>query len=65
MIQLPEPFRKQGQQLSYDGCDKAFCDLWCKEQLEAVVKLALQEACEVCKVNNVSQDVIDKISKLK
>ena len=33
---LPEPFRKQGQQMSYDGDDCVFCDCWAKEQVLAI-----------------------------
>ncbi len=32
---LPGPMRKSGQQISYDGADKAFCDMFSIEQMTA------------------------------
>ncbi len=37
-IALPTPFRAQGQQIASDGDDKAFCDLYSKEQMLAYGK---------------------------
>lgn len=37
-ISLPAPFRAQGQQIASDGDDKAFCDLYSKEQMLAYGK---------------------------
>lgn len=36
-VSLPPPFRKQGQQIQADGETTATCDLWCREQVEALV----------------------------
>ncbi len=38
---LPEPFKKQGQQLSADGCDVCFCDLWEAGQVRQAIADAL------------------------
>ena len=37
-VALPAPFRAQGQQIASDGDDKAFCDLYSKEQMLAYGK---------------------------
>ncbi len=37
-VALPIPFRAQGQQIASDGDDKAFCDLYSKEQMLAYGK---------------------------
>lgn len=45
---LPEPFRKQGQRMSYDGDDKVFFDCYTISQMKDFGKLcrlyALEEA---------------------
>jgi len=33
---LPEPFRRQGQQICNDGNDKVFCNLFAPEQVRAL-----------------------------
>lgn len=44
---LPKPFRVQGQQISYDGYDKAFCDLYSVEQINKFAKLIIEECSEL------------------
>ena len=44
MIKLPEPFRKQGQQLCNDGNTTVFFDAYNKDQL----KQAVRDAVEAC-----------------
>ena len=34
-VAMPEPFRKQGQQMAYDGDDKVFFDCFSADQLRA------------------------------
>ena len=43
---LPAPFRKQGQQMSYDGCDKAFFDCYSSDQMQAYGQQCRAEALE-------------------
>lgn len=40
---LPNPFRAQGRQISYDGDDKSFCDLYNKEQMIEFAELIIRE----------------------
>jgi len=40
---LPPPFRAQGQQLSYNGDDKVFCDLYSIEQVVEFAELIVKE----------------------
>lgn len=44
MPELPEPFRASGAQISYDGDDRAFCDLFNREQMREY-GAAVREAC--------------------
>jgi hypothetical protein len=54
--EVPEPFRAQGQQIATDGDDKAFCHLFCLEQLrtygdaraEHARRVAMEEAAKAC-----------------
>lgn len=43
---LPEPMRKSGQQISYDGADKAFCDMFSIEQMTAYGHQCAEAAVE-------------------
>ena len=49
---LPAPFRKQGQQMAYDGYDKVFFDCYSSDQMQAYGQqcreTALEEAAKVC-----------------
>lgn len=40
---LPKPFRAQGQQISYDGNDKAFCHLYSNTQMVEFAELIIKE----------------------
>ena len=44
---LPKPFRAQGQQISYDGDDKSFCDLYSKEQMVEFAILFIKECAGI------------------
>lgn len=48
MIKLPEPFRKQGQQLCNDGNTTVFFDAYNKDQLKQAVRDALNLAADTC-----------------
>lgn len=45
---MPEPYRKSGQQMSYDGYDKAHCHLFSIEQLRAYAIQAVMQERERC-----------------
>lgn len=44
---LPTPFRLQGQQISYDGDDQAFCHLYSIEQMVEFAELIVKECMAV------------------
>ena len=44
---LPMPARKQGHQMEYDGCDKAFFDCFDPDQMEMYAKEAVRIACQM------------------
>ena len=39
---LPTPCRASGQQICYDGYDKAFCDMYSNDQMYEYAKLVLE-----------------------
>jgi len=43
---LPEPFRKQGQQMSYNGDDKVFFDCYTIAQMKDYGELCRQHALD-------------------
>lgn len=49
---LPEPFRRQGQQIASDGDTKAFCDLWERGQVEQIARQNAAMAEKLHKVAN-------------
>jgi hypothetical protein len=64
---LPPPFRKQGQQMTYDGYDKAPCDLYAKEQMQEAVDQITQiqeQNTYLDKVASNLQDLCDKQAKM-
>ena len=68
---LPEPFKKQGQQMSYDGNDKVFFDCYTITQMQDYGELhrqhALDKAIELVqflRYNSVDY-IIDSLTKLK
>lgn len=44
MVPLPTPFRRSGQQMAYDGDDKAFFDCYTNQQMLAYGEACRQEA---------------------
>ena len=46
MIKLPEPFRKQGQQLCNDGNTTVFFDAYTEAQLKQAVRDAIEEVAK-------------------
>lgn len=44
--ELPKPFKKQGQQMSYDGDDKVFFDCYTIAQMKEYGELCRQAAIE-------------------
>ena len=48
MFKLPNPFRKQGQQIGPDGCTNAMCDYYTSEQMLEFRRDVLDEAARVC-----------------
>ena len=68
---LPKPFKKQGQQMSYDGDDKVFFDCYTITQIQEHGELcrqhALDEAIELVdllRYNSVDY-IVDCLTKLK
>ena len=65
---LPEPFKKQGQQMSFDGDDKVFFDCYTKVQMQEYGELCrqhvLDEAIELVRINSVEY-IIDCLMDLK
>lgn len=45
--QLPVPFRKQGQQIAYDGCTYAMCDYYSSEQLQQFQRETVEACAEL------------------
>ena len=56
MIKLPEPFRKQGQQLCNDGNTTVFFDAYTEAQLKQAVRDALELAFQVAGPEDSYQD---------
>ena len=56
MIKLPEPFRKQGQQLCNDGNTTVFFDAYTEAQLKQAVRDAYEEAAKACQKLEVAID---------
>ena len=48
MIKLPEPFRKQGQQLCNDGNTTVFFDAYNKDQLKQAVRDFGEQCAQAC-----------------
>jgi hypothetical protein len=74
MFKLPNPFRKQGQQIGPDGYTNAMCDYYTSEQMLQFRRDALWEAEELCRSlavtdcwdsNIARHECADAIRKLK
>ena len=48
MLKLPTPFRKQGQQIAYDGCEIAQADYYTEEQMKSYAVAVLRQAAKEC-----------------
>lgn len=52
---LPAPSRAQGQQIAYDGYDKAFCNFYSIEQMVEFAELIIKEC-----ISAVREDYVDR-----
>ena len=50
MLKLPIPFRKQGQQIAYDGCEIAQADYYTEEQMKSYAAAVLRQAAKECEL---------------
>jgi hypothetical protein len=66
MKELPEPFRRQGQQIASDGDDKVFCDLWERGQVLAIQKQAYEDGLRdaIMRISESTADVDDMFAKI-